>query len=229
MSRNIVRMVGVAVMVAALGGCVTHGGSGGGYGGGAPFAPYSGVSGAPGGLPGGYGQGYPVQGCGQGYPVQGCSGYAPGYGTGYGQQGSGGLGGYGGYGGKQILGGLGGAAAGGLAGAQIGSGSGQLAATAGGALLGLFLGSNIGKSLDQADEAWAWINVQRSLTANQPVVWRGEKSSGVVTPVRTVPKKRKSDQTCREFRHEVMIGDKTQEGVGRACLQRDGSWKLANG
>lgn len=44
-----------------------------------------------------------------------------------------------------------GSAAGGLIGAQIGSGSGQLAATAIGALLGAIVGSETGKSLDRSN------------------------------------------------------------------------------
>lgn len=218
------RTIKISCAVAALallGGCATGGGSG--SGGGAPFAPYSptaydstapyGGSGYSGGV---------QQGCGMGQgPVQGCGGY----GQPQRQQGSS----TGGWLSKQTFGTLGGAAAGGLAGAQFGGGNGQLAMTAGGALLGALLGGSVGKSLDQADEAWAWMNVQRSLTANQPVVWQGRQSTGVITPVHTIPKKRKSDQTCREFRHDVMIGDEKKQGFGRACLQKDGSWKLANG
>lgn len=171
----------------------------------------------------GYGGGGGGQPCGMGYPVAGCGG-----GGGYGQQqqgdGSSWLS-------KRNLGGLGGAAAGGLAGAQIGSGSGQLAATAGGALLGLFLGAEVGASLDRADEAHAYMELQRSLTLNQPVVWQGQSgtSAGRITPLRKVPKKVRTDPTCREFRHQVLIGDKQQEGVGKACLQKDGSWKLVAG
>ena len=55
---------------------------------------------------------------------------------------------------KQPAGTLLGAAGGGLAGAQIGSGTGNLAATASGALLGAAMGSEIGSSLDRADAAY---------------------------------------------------------------------------
>jgi surface antigen len=222
-----IKIACAALSLSLLGGCApTMGGMGGGADSGAPFAPYSateyGSSMGYGGPVTVYGQ---PQGCGMGYgPVQGCGGPGNGYGQPQRQQGTGG-----GWLSKEVLGGLGGAAAGGLAGAQIGSGSGQLATTAAGALLGAFVGGNVGRSLDQADEAYAWMQLQRSLAANQPVVWQGQQAAGRITPIRTVPKKKKSDQTCREFRHEVMIGDQAKEGVGRACLQRDGSWKLANG
>jgi uncharacterized protein YcfJ len=59
------------------------------------------------------------------------------------------------YGPKELGGGLLGAGAGGLAGAQFGHGTGRLAATAGGALLGGWLGSGAGRSLDRADAAYA--------------------------------------------------------------------------
>ena len=221
---KMIRIAGAVTALALLGGCFQTTGNGGGYDSGAPFAPYSSPTGFSATMPqGGPGMGYrQPPGCGMGYgPVQGCGGY----GQPQRQQGSGG----GGWFSKETFGWLGGAAAGGLAGAQIGSGSGQLAATAGGALLGALLGGSVGKSLDQADEAYAYMQLQQSLTANQPVIWQGRESAGKITPIRTIPKKKKSDQTCREFRHQVMIGDQPKEGVGRACLQKDGSWKLANG
>ena len=55
---------------------------------------------------------------------------------------------------KQTGGTLLGAAGGGLAGAQIGSGTGRLAATAAGALLGALIGSEAGVSLDRADQLY---------------------------------------------------------------------------
>lgn len=55
---------------------------------------------------------------------------------------------------KQPAGTLLGAAAGGLAGAQFGSGNGRLAATALGALAGAFVGNEVGGSLDRADAAY---------------------------------------------------------------------------
>jgi hypothetical protein len=55
---------------------------------------------------------------------------------------------------KQPAGTLLGAAGGGLAGAQFGSGNGKLAATAAGALLGALVGNEVGGSLDRADAAY---------------------------------------------------------------------------
>lgn len=221
---RLAKISGTLAMLALAGGCAPHmSGGGSGYGGGAPFAPYGtgGYGGATGVGPSPYSSGYGSPsggspgGCGGGYPTAGCGG------------GSGGSGG--GLGWKQGLGTLGGGALGGWAGSQIGGGTGKLAATAAGTLLGALIGNGVGSSLDKSDETYAWMEVQRSLSSNQPLVWRGHESAGVVTPMRTLPKKKKSDETCREFHHKVFVGDREQEGVGRACLQRDGSWKLANG
>jgi surface antigen len=178
-----------------------------GYDGGAPFAPYSSGYGTPGVNAENYSSGY------------------SGYGRGYAQQRRPGPGAFS----KRNMGALGGAALGGWGGSQIGNGTGQLAATAAGVLLGALAGGVTGDSLDKADEAYAYMQLQRSLDANRPVAWQGQSSAGVVTPLRTVPKQKKADPTCREFRHEVLVGDEKKEGIGRACLQRDGSWKLANG
>jgi len=56
---------------------------------------------------------------------------------------------------KQPVGSLLGAAAGGLAGAQIGSGVGKVAAAAAGTLLGAAIGGEAGASLDRADAVYA--------------------------------------------------------------------------
>ncbi len=132
---------------------------------------------------------------------------------------------------KETLGGLGGAALGGLAGAQVGSGSGQLAATAVGALLGFFIGSEVGKSLDKADQLYAERTAGQALESNptgQSSGWTNPDSgnSGTITPTRTSYSD--SGQPCREYQQTVTIDGKTERAYGRACRQPDGSWKIAN-
>ncbi|SVB79216.1 uncharacterized protein METZ01_LOCUS232070, partial [marine metagenome] len=56
---------------------------------------------------------------------------------------------------KEGLGGVIGAAVGGIAGAQVGDGTGQLVAVGAGVLLGALVGSEIGQSLDKADQLYA--------------------------------------------------------------------------
>jgi surface antigen len=130
---------------------------------------------------------------------------------------------------KTTGGGLLGAAAGGLAGAQIGKGSGQLAATAAGVLLGGLLGSQAGASLDRADVAYANRTTQRSLEElpiGHSSTWRNPDSghAGTITPTRTY--QTAGGQYCREFQQSITVGGRTEEGFGTACRQPDGSWRI---
>ena len=130
---------------------------------------------------------------------------------------------------KQTVGTLAGAAAGGLLGAQFGSGTGQLVGVALGALGGAFLGSEIGKTMDTVDRQEAAKTQQQALEYNrvgQASTWsnpdRG--STGTVTPTRTY--QTSSGQNCREYRHDVRIGDKSEQVIGQACRQPDGTWQV---
>lgn len=130
---------------------------------------------------------------------------------------------------KETIGTLGGAALGGLAGAQIGSGTGQLAATAAGVLLGAVLGSEIGKSLDKADQLYAERTAQDALEnspSNQTSQWSNPDSghSGTVTPTKTY--QTPEGQYCREYQTTVTVGGETQDAYGTACRQPDGSWQI---
>ncbi len=132
---------------------------------------------------------------------------------------------------KQTIGTLGGAAAGGLAGAQIGKGSGQLAATAIGVLLGGFLGSEVGKSLDKADQAYAAQTTGQALEQNrvgQQSSWSNPDSgnTGSVTPTRTSYDD--SGRPCREYQQTVTIGGKTQTAYGTACRDENGDWQIVS-
>jgi surface antigen len=130
---------------------------------------------------------------------------------------------------KQGFGTLGGAAAGGLLGAQIGGGTGKLAATAAGTLLGAFLGSEIGSSLDRADQAYAGRAVQQAYAApiGQKIVWNNPESgnSGVIVPIRE-GRQANTNAYCREYQQTVTVGGRTQQAFGQACQQPDGSWKI---
>ncbi|MEO0393913.1 MAG: RT0821/Lpp0805 family surface protein [Pseudomonadota bacterium] len=128
---------------------------------------------------------------------------------------------------KQVFGSLGGAALGGLAGAQVGSGTGQLAAVAVGALLGGFLGSEVGASLDRADKLAMQQTRSRTLETartGQTVPWQNPDSgnSGAVTVERTYD--RGTGQFCREYRQTVEIDGQTEILRGTACRQSDGTW-----
>lgn len=131
---------------------------------------------------------------------------------------------------KQIFGGVGGAALGGLAGAQFGQGQGKLIATAAGAVVGLLIGSEIGSSLDKADRLYAQQAEVKAHTApvGQTVVWDNPQSGhrGTITPTRQG--RNNNGQVCREYTSTVTIGGKTEQLVGVACRRQDGSWEAAD-
>jgi surface antigen len=124
-----------------------------------------------------------------------------------------------------------GAGLGGLAGAQFGSGKGQLAMTALGVLGGALLGSEVGKSLDKADLEYARRTTQTSLETSRTGVtssWANPDTGarGTVTPTRTYTAN--SGNPCREYTQTITVGGKTEQGVGTACRQPDGSWRIQN-
>ena len=130
---------------------------------------------------------------------------------------------------KQTGGTLIGAGLGALAGSQMGSGKGQLAAVAIGALGGAWLGSEAGKSLDNADRLYAERTAQNALEtgkSGQTSTWRNPDSghAGTITPIRTY--QTASNQDCREYETTVTIDGRQERAIGRACRQADGTWKI---
>jgi surface antigen len=130
---------------------------------------------------------------------------------------------------KQDIGTLAGAIGGGVIGHNIGKGSGQTVATIAGTLIGAGIGNSIGASLDKADLAMYNETSQRALETAQPgqaLPWKNPQSgnSGVITPSNYY--QNDSGQYCREYTQKIQVGGKTQEGVGTACRQPDGSWRI---
>lgn len=114
---------------------------------------------------------------------------------------------------------------------RVGQGKGQLAAVAAGTLLGAFAGSEIGKSLDKADIAYAERTRQRTLESNPSgttSTWTNPDSghSGTITPVKTY--QQADGNYCREYQTTVTVGGKTEEAYGTACRQPDGTWKIVD-
>lgn len=129
---------------------------------------------------------------------------------------------------KEGIGTLGGAAAGGLLGSQIGKGSGKLVATGAGVLLGAWLGNEIGSSLDKADRSEMYRAETRAYTApvGQQITWNNPQSgnSGTIVPVRDGYAN--DGAYCREFQQTITVAGRQQQGFGRACQQPDGTWKI---
>jgi surface antigen len=131
---------------------------------------------------------------------------------------------------KTTGGALVGAGVGGLVGSQFGGGAGKGALTALGVLAGAFAGSQVGKSLDSADLAYAQRTQQQAFEtapSGRPVAWRNPDSgaSGTVVPRPAYPS---NGTYCREFQQNITVGGRTQEAYGTACRQPDGSWKVVD-
>ncbi len=128
---------------------------------------------------------------------------------------------------RDLIGGLLGAAGGGLIGSQIGSGKGQLAAVAAGTLLGFLLGNNIGRSMDEADQTCLTQSLEHA-EDGQEIAWDNPDNGAryQITPTRTV--QIADNRYCREYTSTATIGGKTETTYGRACRQPDGSWRLAS-
>jgi surface antigen len=128
---------------------------------------------------------------------------------------------------KTTLGGLGGAAAGGLLGAAIGDG--RTRDIAAGVAVGALLGALAGNVLDQRDRGLAAQTAQQAFE-NAPTgsttTWRNPDTgnSGSYTPTRTY--QTRTGQYCREFQQEVTIGGRRQQAYGTACRQPDGTWQI---
>jgi surface antigen len=124
----------------------------------------------------------------------------------------------------------GGTAIGAATGAVIGSRSGG-GGTSLGLLLGGIVGSNVGRSMDRADAVAMQQTTQRSLDTASPgqaQPWRNPNNGdyGSVTPTRTFTTAQGS--YCREYQQTVTVGNETQQAVGTACRQGDGSWRIVS-
>ncbi len=122
---------------------------------------------------------------------------------------------------RDMVGGLLGAAAGGLAGSNIGDGTGQKIATAAGTLAGFLIGSAMGRSLDAADVACMG-QVLEYAPERQPIAWDSPQGQWRMIPTATT---QVGGTYCREYQTFVTIGGRTENAWGRACRQPDGSWR----
>ncbi|HBH26337.1 MAG TPA: hypothetical protein DDX54_02920, partial [Rhodospirillaceae bacterium] len=111
---------------------------------------------------------------------------------------------------------------------QMGKGTGQLWATGAGVLLGALIGSEVGRSLDRADQQYMQQAAYRANTAplGEPISWNNPDSgnSGVIVPVRDGTSA--SGRYCREYQQSITVNGETQKGYGTACRQPDGSWEI---
>jgi surface antigen len=129
---------------------------------------------------------------------------------------------------KTAIGGLGGAAAGGLMAAALGGGGAGIAAgVIGGGLLGGFLG-NMLDDKDKTRQAQATQTALEKQPSGHSSAWTNPDNghAGSVTPTPTY--QNAQGQYCREFTQNVTIGGEQHQGYGTACRQPDGTWKIVN-
>jgi surface antigen len=130
-----------------------------------------------------------------------------------------------------IVGGLGGAAAGGLIAAALHANPAGIAA---GVLLGGGTGGFIGHlvdgyRLDDKDKELATQASYKALESTQsgvPVHWRNPESGHEGSVVTTRTYQSASGQYCREFRQTVVLEGRPVASYETGCRQPDGNWKL---
>lgn len=127
---------------------------------------------------------------------------------------------------KAIIGGTGGAIAGGLIASALDA---NTAGLLGGMIAGGLIGGAIGNRMDAADKREAnraTHNALKSSSTGTSTSWRNPDSgnSGTTTPTRTYQSQ--NGEYCREYEQTVTIGDETQTAYGSACRQPDGKWRL---
>ena len=134
------------------------------------------------------------------------------------------------YGPHETTGGLTGAVLGGLIGAQFGRGDGNLLATGTGVLIGALIGSEIGRSMDEVDRIRAnqAIRTAHRAELGETIRWNNPRTGnhGTVTALRDGTSS--SGQYCREYRQTITIDGRRAVGIGIACRQPDGTWRIVN-
>jgi len=134
-----------------------------------------------------------------------------------------------GTGGGEVAGTLLGAALGGLLGSQIGGGSGKKFAIVGGVLAGGFIGNNIGKKLDCADQDYHYDTTQSALEYKKSggsAAWSNPDTghAGSVTPTRTYIAA--DGRPCRDFTQTIIVDGQEESITDTACRQSDGTWQI---
>ena len=113
---------------------------------------------------------------------------------------------------------------GGALGSQVGGGAGRTVATIAGTLVGASVGGNIGRSMDDTDR----MHVSQSLEYMQsgvPMSWRNPDSGNQYTVVPRRTFETSGNRPCREYTVNGVVGGRSEQIVGTACREVDGSWR----
>jgi surface antigen len=127
---------------------------------------------------------------------------------------------------KTTMGGMLGAAGGGLIAAAAGA---SPAGIIGGVLIGGLVGGAVGNALDQKDKEMAQQAAQQAFEnsrSGESSTWQNPDSgnSGSITPTRTY--QAPGGGYCREYEQDIIVGGKPEKSYGTACRQSDGSWQI---
>lgn len=98
-------------------------------------------------------------------------------------------------------------------------------------ILASLLASEAGQAITAADQVALERTTQTTLETvpiGNESTWRNPQtgSHGIVAPRRTFQKA--SGTYCREFTQTLVTGNVTEEALGTACRESDGTWKLAD-
>jgi len=79
----------------------------------------------------------------------------------------------------------------------------------------------------QQQQSYAWATQQAaSAPLGDSIQWHDSGAYGSVTPVRDGADG--SGRYCREFQHQIVVGNRQQSGYGIACRQPDGAWEIVS-
>jgi len=109
-------------------------------------------------------------------------------------------------------------------GSTIDRGDGRAVAIVAGEVLGAVIGAPIGRDIDDADRGC--VGQALELTPDgRAVRWTNPQTGAryVVTPLQGY---KSGESSCREFRTVVILNDRTQAVVKRACRRGDGLWRI---
>lgn len=128
---------------------------------------------------------------------------------------------------REEIGALLGGAAGGYIGSQVAKGDARTATIIGGAILGVLIGGQIGRNMDDADHACVGQAMEYA-EEGQTVAWV-DPDSGTHYQVRPTSTRKSADGAyCREYQATAEIEGRQQHTYGTACRQPDGTWRMLN-
>lgn len=80
---------------------------------------------------------------------------------------------------------------------------------------------------NQQQQSYAWA-AERAAAAplGDSIQWHDSGAYGSVTPVRDGTDR--GGRYCREFQHQIVVGNRQQSGYGIACRQPDGAWEIVS-